>query len=289
MRPAEQIKRLIKKLNDTTSAEMDQRVLTDVLAALAETEKPSALTRPKIWRTIMKSPITKLAVAAVIIIVVLIGINQLGGSATGVTWGEVVQNIEASPGCIFQLKQIYNRENTGTMEINSKVYGSAEYGVRMDSHLDPESSIQTYGSLKEGAMILIDHSSKTYHRKPLTGDELAELEKMDPKEAVSRMLSVGYIKLGRKTINGIEAEGVEITNPAGADISSETPVEIDSYVAQLWVAVETGLPIFFESKTSINNGMQKSHTIQDEFQWNVELDASKFEPNIPADYTLQEN
>ena len=112
---------------------------------------------------------------------------------------------------------------------------------------------------------------------------------MDPKEGIRKMLSVGYKKLDRKTIDGIEAEGVEITNPAGVDISSETPVEIDSHVAQLWVAVETGLPVYFESKTSINSGKQKSHTIQDEFQWNVELDADEFEPNIPDDYTLMEN
>ena len=288
MRPAEDIKRLVKKLNDTTSAEMDQRVKTDVLEALVESEKPSVLNRPKIWRNIMQSRITKLAAAAVIVIAVLISVNQFGGSATGVVWGEVVQNIEASSGFIFQLKQVYHRE-TGTMEMNSEVYGSAEYGIRMDSYTDPENRIQMYVNLEEGTLTSIVHSSKTYSRRPLTADQLAELEKMDPKEGIREMLSVGYRKLGRKTINGIEAEGVEITNPAGADIHSETPVEIDSYVAQLWVAVETGLPVFLESKTSINNGMQKSHTIQDEFQWNVELDAGEFEPNIPADYTLMEN
>ena len=284
MRPAEDIKRLVKKLNDTTSAEMDQRVKTDVLEALVESEKPSVLNRPKIWRNIMQSRITKLAAAAVIVIAVLISVNQFGGSATGVVWGEVVQNIEASSGFIFQLKQVYHRE-TGTMEMNSEVYGSAEYGIRMDSYTDPENRIQMYVNLEEGTLTSIVHSSKTYSRRPLTADQLAELEKMDPKEGIREMLSVGYRKLGRKTINGIEAEGVEITNPAGADIHSETPVEIDSYVAQLWVAVETGLPVFLESKTSINNGMQKSHTIQDEFQWNVELDASEFEPDIPEDYT----
>jgi hypothetical protein len=68
MRPAENIKRLIKNLHDTTSAQMDERVLGDVLRALDESEKTSAATKPNIRRTIMKSPITKLAAAAVIIV-----------------------------------------------------------------------------------------------------------------------------------------------------------------------------------------------------------------------------
>jgi len=289
MRPAEHIKRLVKKLNDTTSAEMDQRVLTDVLHTLAESEKPTALTRPKIWRNIMQSRITKLAAAAVIVIAVLVGINQLGGPASGVAWGEVVRNIEASPGFIFRMKQINNDKEKGIKEYNMKVYGSAEYGVRMDGYLDPQALVQTYASLKEGVLIGVMHSEKMYTRQPLTGDQLAELEGLDPKEGIREMLSVGYRKLGRKTIDGIEAEGVEITNPEGARISSDDPIEVDSHVAQLWVAVETGLPIFFESKTICNNGTKEFHNVQDEFQWNVELDESEFVPNIPADYTLQEN
>jgi hypothetical protein len=64
MRPAEKIEKLIEKLHDTTSTEMDQRVLKDVLHALVESQKTSTPTR----RTIMKSPITKLAAAAVIIL-----------------------------------------------------------------------------------------------------------------------------------------------------------------------------------------------------------------------------
>ena len=289
MRSSEDVEKLIRNAEMHSDPEANQAVLTDLLHQFDKTqEQEPAAMQPSIGRTIMRSPITKIAAAAVLVIAVLIGMNHLGGSATSVVWGEVVRNVEASPGFIFQMKQIYHKETTGTMEIHNKVYGSAEYGVRMDGHLDPESPIQVYASRKEGAMILIDHSSKTYSRKPLTGDELAELEKMDPKECVSKMLSVGYIKLGRKTIDGIEAEGVEITNPAGASISSEIPIEIDSHKAQLWVSVETGLPVLLESETSINNGMQRSHTIQDNFQWNVELDASEFEPDIPEDYTLRE-
>jgi hypothetical protein len=68
---AENIEKLIEKLHDTTSNEMDERVLKDVLHALAESQKTTTLTR----RTIMKSPITKLAAAAVIILAAVLSIS----------------------------------------------------------------------------------------------------------------------------------------------------------------------------------------------------------------------
>ena len=51
--------------------------------------------RPDIWRIIMKTRITKLAAAAVIIIAAIIGINHFGGSidGAGIAFAEVVQQI----------------------------------------------------------------------------------------------------------------------------------------------------------------------------------------------------
>jgi hypothetical protein len=61
MKPAKDIKRLINNLHDKTSAQMDERVLKDVLFALEESGKISAPIKPNIRRIIMKSPITKIA------------------------------------------------------------------------------------------------------------------------------------------------------------------------------------------------------------------------------------
>ena len=96
MRPAENIKRLIKNLHDTTSAQMDERVLGDVLRALEESEKTSAATKPNIRRTIMKSRITKIAAAAVIIAAIMLGMYALTGSVggTSITIAQVRQAIQ---------------------------------------------------------------------------------------------------------------------------------------------------------------------------------------------------
>ena len=59
---------------------------------------------PSIRNIIMKNPISKLVAAAVIIVAILTGINLFEDSATSVAWGEVVRNIESSPGFIYRMK-----------------------------------------------------------------------------------------------------------------------------------------------------------------------------------------
>lgn len=84
MRTAGNIEKLIKNIEIDTNGDVDEAVLDDVLKAFeASKAKKSALAEPSIWRIIMKSPITKLAAAAVIIITLAICINHFGGPIDG--------------------------------------------------------------------------------------------------------------------------------------------------------------------------------------------------------------
>jgi len=88
------VEKLIKNLHDTTSADMDKRILKDTLKVLEQSERTkSAGVQPNIWRIIMKSRITKLAAAAVIIIAVVLSITFLDKSVT--TAYAIEQTIEA--------------------------------------------------------------------------------------------------------------------------------------------------------------------------------------------------
>ncbi|MDH4238033.1 MAG: hypothetical protein OEW48_00580 [Phycisphaerae bacterium] len=76
-------------------------------------ERTQTGTRP-LWMTIMKSPIGKLAAAAVIIIAVLVGIHQLGNSVdvTTVALANVVENINKKPWMHATVKRYQNgKEN----------------------------------------------------------------------------------------------------------------------------------------------------------------------------------
>lgn len=77
MKPAKNIEKHIKNiyvesLPATTSADLDARVLGNVMVALEESKKKKSSTnQPNIWTTIMKSRITRLATAAVIAIAMI--------------------------------------------------------------------------------------------------------------------------------------------------------------------------------------------------------------------------
>jgi len=76
MKPADNVSNLIKKLHRKASAELDERVHGEIAKALEKSTKTkSAVMQPIVWRTIMKSRISKFAAAAVIIIAVVLLIN----------------------------------------------------------------------------------------------------------------------------------------------------------------------------------------------------------------------
>ncbi|MHC4620905.1 MAG: hypothetical protein ACYTEQ_24425, partial [Planctomycetota bacterium] len=96
MRPADNTHKLFKKLRLKASAQLDERVHGDIWKALEERGRTrTVLTEPNVWRIIMQSRITKVAVAAVIIIAVILGLNIIGGpDMASVAWADVVKNIE---------------------------------------------------------------------------------------------------------------------------------------------------------------------------------------------------
>ena len=104
MSSAEKIRKLFAKSDITVNSKVDDRIINDVLTALDKSEKTQSVSpEPNIWRLIMKSKITKITAAAVIIIAVFIAINQFGGFIDGasVAWADVLENMEAAQTVTF--------------------------------------------------------------------------------------------------------------------------------------------------------------------------------------------
>ena len=95
MSSAEKIKRLFAKSNVRVNSKVDDKIINDALTAFDKSEKTKSVSaEPNMWRIIMKSRITKLAAAAVIIIAVLVGVHQFSGSidGAGVAWADAIEN-----------------------------------------------------------------------------------------------------------------------------------------------------------------------------------------------------
>jgi len=118
MKSAENIEKLIKNLDlDIDINTKTDRVILGELSEVHEKSKKmkSALAEPNIRRTIMKSPITKLAAAAVIIIAVFIGIDQIGTNGSSVVWADVAERFESVP--FFNITVYTSETSTKKIEI----------------------------------------------------------------------------------------------------------------------------------------------------------------------------
>lgn len=91
MKTEKNLEKIIKNIDIDTNAKMDKAVRNDVLGAFENSKgKKLAVSQTNIWRMIMKSPITKLAAAAVIIVAVILGLNIISGpDMASVAWANV--------------------------------------------------------------------------------------------------------------------------------------------------------------------------------------------------------
>lgn len=96
MKPSETIKKMFTQTNIKTNTDVDKLVLGDAVEAMSGSkQKTPAHNKPVAWRIIMTNKTIKLAVAAMLLIAALIGINHFGGSidSASIAWAEVSDHI----------------------------------------------------------------------------------------------------------------------------------------------------------------------------------------------------
>jgi len=283
-----------KAIGNNLVAEYDKvsRAHDDISAGQAESQaKQSAITRPSIWRTIMKGKTARLAAAAVILIGVLVLTSVFVGTNKSVALAGVLEKVEQARAYMYKMDMTM----TGSMmpggkhEIQGTIIISDEYGMKWEMDTpDPKTGEKATTEMyilpgKKVAISLMPEQKK-YLRVEFDNDWLARVkrEKNDPRETLKRMMDCNYTELGRKEIDGIEVEGFETTDPKFSEGLTEG-VKVTLKIT-LWVDVESWLPVLWEMETKMNEQMQV-YVILSDFQWDIPVVASDFEPVIPADYT----
>lgn len=167
MRSTENIEKLVKNLDlgIDTNAQADQKILAELLDTQKQSMKQqSASILPNIRRFIMKSPITKLAVA-VIIIAVIIGVNPFGNSKANVLWADIAKSFESVP--FFHLTMYFGYDTSAKSE-KIEIWKSEDSRVR--AH-DEDTVIFADYSKKEGKLITFDRITK----EPKKNDGMAPM------------------------------------------------------------------------------------------------------------------
>jgi len=264
MRPAEDIDKLIKKLRYKASVETHDRVLGNVMRALDESEKQkTGAAAPDIWRTIMKSPITKLAAAAIIIIAVSIGLNQIISSTPA--FAEVIQPFLTA------------RTATFKVTIEGKGFPGQEYdGMFMEPcrmrHTQPGGGIVIV-DLEQGKFVTLIPQLKQavvleMINVPEEPGDLNFFQEIRMRILKAQPLDDESVEfLGEKKLDGQSAIGYRVQKP-----------ELD---ATVWANSESKMPIQIEI-------FEESMTVtMSNIVFDVELDETLFSLDIPKDYSVK--
>ncbi len=285
MRPSENIEKLIKNINIDTNAKIDEAVLGEVVEVFEKSkDKKTSATEQNIGRIIMKSKITKIAAAAVIIVAVILVLTITGGrEIASVSWAEVIEKVEQIPALSFDMTTEITYPENEKLTIPSENYVAGDYGSKSILYMNGEVFVVKYKLPKKKVAYQIRTKDKTYFRFDLSDEQAAkEQDTDDPRTWLKMILSGDYTNLGHTKINDIDVEGIECSDPEIMGGGNR--------IMRLWVDVETSLPVRIEVEAEqMEAGQKRPHKfVMENFQWDVELDESVFEPNIPPDHKLME-
>jgi len=264
MRPADNTENLIKKLRYKAGAEAHDRILDNVMQALDESEKQKVgATAPDIWRTIMKSPITKIAAAVVVIAGVLIVMHFVGLSTATVTFADVIKPILNAQ--TAELDIIIGEEGEGPV-IHDMVMGS-----RIRRTLSNVEGVVAIIDLQEGRILQLTHEKK----------EAAYIDLKDWSSIPN------YMERLRNVIDGLQAHPeFKVEELGEQEISGQKLIGFRAMHPKaeitIWADPETALPVRIES----TGGQMK--LITRNLKFDVPMDESLFSMEVPPEYKQQE-
>ncbi len=287
MNSADEIKRLFKDAELSVDPDTDEKVFEDIRIARQRSEVKLPAVPVGIGRILMKSPIIKMAVAAVVIIACFTGVFMFNRTS-GVALADVLNRIEQISVYMYQMSMSASGQMVAgrpiDQEMDVTILVSHDYGMKMMTEMlapgSGESITQEMYMLpQKKAMIVIMPGQKKYMQMDLDDKmvEQTQQQNNDPRLMIKQILECKYESLGISSIDGIEVEGFQTSDP---NYLGGMMGQVD---VKIWVDVVTQLPVQAEMNMQI--GEVQMHAVMHDFQWNVTVDATEFEPVIPEDYT----
>ena len=283
MKSAEDIRKYFQRSTLSTNPDKHEAIFEKIRHAQDQSpDTAPALSGPKMRNIIMKSPITKLAAAAAIVVLVVLGLLEFigDGGTSGVVWAEVARNVEASRGVIFRTRGTGSRDPNDDWPDSYMITWRCPAITRTDRYRGGKIWRTIYYNLDTKTVIGVLHDAQRYSREAMS-DERVQRARADkdrwstPQSLISHLLALKHHSLDQKMIDGVLCEGIETTDASG--------LPFKSFTARGWVSVETGYPVLGQVEVVDDAGIRRTTTL-DQFQWNVDLSIEDVEPEIPADY-----
>jgi hypothetical protein len=292
MRTSKHIEQLAQNIHFRPDEKTDERILAEAEAALRNRTFPA--TKPEKMRIIiMRNPIIRIAVAAVVVIACVIGLSLWRTTGSGIALADVLARMEQVKAFRYKWSTKVTGEDPNkpyNFERHATTLESQEYGKKTTmEELDPNGGkstfVEVYTFPDKKTKIIIRHKAKKYVRWELD-DGFAERlwQQNDPRTFLKQILKTKYESLGRVTIDGIEVEGFQTTDPNFFLLRGGENSQID---VKVWVDVKTRLPVRYDYVYFDKMGdkiIEDGHVVMHDFQWDVPVAAAEFKPVIPDDY-----
>ncbi len=286
MKPADDIKRLFKSAELSIHPDADEQVFDDVQQAQRQTIKDSPALPDRTWRSIMKSPITKLAVAAAVVVACLIGVSLWRQTGSGIALAEVLarmEQVQAYRLCMsttFRAEGAEDRPMAEATMLVSQTLGQ-KVTIQLDNPLTGQSMLEEiYIQPLQRFVTTLMPNEKKYSKVELDEASVERWQReSNPCRIVEQVVQCEHTRLGRSVVDGVEVEGFETTDPNCLGETSTTGATI-----KIWADVETRLPVRIEiDKGEPGKGYMR--VVAHSFEWDLPVVAAEFEPVIPDDYT----
>jgi hypothetical protein len=290
MKPPEDIKKYFQKATLSTNPDRHEVVFEKILSAHEQANKiEPATNRISLGRIIMKSPVSKIAIAALIVIACIIGLTMFDKTSS-IALANVLTQIEKISTYMYEMDMTTEGQVIADRTIEVKMHGttiySHEFGQKVIMDMNAISQGNTmrqeiYMIPKDKVVIQIMPAQKTYTRMEVDDDYIEKIkdQSYDPGKIIGQVLSCKYNSLGITTKDGKTVEGFQTNDPNYAGGMYST-VDI-----KLWVDVKKQLPVRLEMNFKLEGQPNASVSgIIYNFQWNMPVVASEFEPLIPDDY-----
>ena len=300
MRPAEKIERLIKKSRYKASTEAYDKALGSFLQAVDvyEKQKP-ALTEPNIWRIIMKSKITKIAAAAVIVVGLLVSVYVLDNGLSSRAFGTVIENVIECNSISLRWKskigmapvpvfRMYIQGQKGRLDLIG-FEGDQEGIDQIQKEMNRKelsAIVSTIIDLEHKDGLELDHFHKTYKAINVDDRMVQEFTKSNPVEQFRDVKTEDVEWLREEQQDGykIDVYLVRHVDMPLMGIKSELSGREGERMT-IWVDRVSMLPVRILLEASEIGGWFEFS----DFVWNQQLDPNLFKLEVPEGYTLTDS
>lgn len=256
------------KFDDKPDLSHRDKLEQNLLAVLAR--RPLQKYTPiQVWRTIIKSGITKLTAAAVVVILVMVGISQLDTSS--VAWADVLENIRNCKTLTFLVRAKAQESPIMKVMVIHPYLSRFEFLCKQINVPVAGGQIWIVDTGK-GKCLILDTVKKKGKVCP------ADKEMLDIYDTFRNFrdrVDFSVDKIGSRQIGDKKAIGFKLKK------------EEDKREIMVWADPETKLPILMEETFESREGQVMQHVVTD-IVFDAELDVSLFSLQTPKGYKLEE-